>query len=118
MQKRNLSIFLLFCFLLALVNAGSVSFRKVSTGFQLPERAALYSYSSLKHQPTESQNYTIQATNTFQGNQGFKKLLGYLTYWENRVKDFLIFYLEINSHLNNLFAKEYLSHIYPSHNFW
>ena len=116
--KGRFSFFLLLNFWLALINAGSDSFNKTGTNYQLPEKSGSYSYTSLKHPNTEGQIYSLQSSNAVQGNPGFKENFGYLSLCDNKVNYFFTIYIQIDSHINQFFAKEYLSHIYPSHNFW
>jgi hypothetical protein len=107
---------ILVCFSLALFNAGARSVEQTEISFSL--NAPSSSLSNLYFTYPNTDISLIHGTNAFRGTHGFQKVFEYLSNDTRNIIRFASFSSSDNSLPGYLYIHEYLSHIYPFHNFW
>src|SRR5687767_1232857 len=104
-------------FVINLLNAGFLSFVNADSFASVPDKKNTYYYSSLGNLHTEIEICSFQTPGATQGNYGFKKIPGHFT-WDIKRLNYCAFFISLYSSMGNTSLKQYLSHIYPTHNFW
>ena len=117
-KKILLPILILFCYLLALLNAGDLSFQKTISSPSLCAEELSFSNYSSGIPETDHELISLQHFVARTGNSRFPSLIGELSLELISNRDH---YSNRNQRIDveeSHSAKKYLSHIYPSHNFW
>jgi len=117
MRKYSVAIFFPVLFLLAYLTPGLIPVGKTAT--LSSAIAANNSFGTdLNYPHSEIENCNVQGSTALQGSQGLQKIPGYLAYnAKARVISSLLF-TPVTFPFIELFDNNYLSHNYPSHNFW
>jgi hypothetical protein len=114
--KRNPVAVILLSFLLAFAGAGFTSIEK--TVHSTSEKTSSCSISSFNPPHTELEIHSLQAGHPVQGSHHFQKLAGHFTSGGKKGGHYQSYKLSSTQEPTSIWTKEYLSHIYPSHNFW
>lgn len=118
MRKYSVVIFFPVLFLLAYLTAGFVPVGKTAT---LSSAIATTNNSfdtDLNYPHSEIENCNVQGSTALQGNQGLQKIPGHLA--DNTKAQVIssLLFTPVTFPCIELFDNNYLSHNYPSHNFW
>jgi hypothetical protein len=116
-KKYNLPILVAISLLLVLIIADFFSVVKADTFTSIPDKENIYSDSTFGYPHTGTEICSFHTSAVSQANNGFKKLFGYVSYDIKRAYN-CIFNSSSDCSSRYIFLKQYLSHIYPSHNFW
>ena len=116
-KKHNLRILLPVVLATAVLNTSFHSVVKTDFFGTIPEKENTYSSSAFGYPQSEIEIFSSRTPGASQGNHGFKKVLGYLNFEAGKLLK-SIFYLPFFGSPGLVSIKQYLSHIYPSHNFW
>jgi len=113
-RKYFLSIVVFFCFLIAISSAGNSSAQKFTA--VAVTQGDLYSALSVNYPHSEFEvNCHPISANTSSRQQNLHGFLFFSEFTDRR------FHSNLNKDIatvNHIFSKQYLDHIYPSHNFW
>jgi hypothetical protein len=115
MRKYFLFISTLFCFLAAVAGTGNCNARKTFSSISSIE-GNLYSPLSVSYPHTELEVNSHSASINSIGRQQSLQSFTPTAEFPDCYFPFSILYIKENA--SNLSFKQYLFHIYPSHNFW
>jgi hypothetical protein len=114
--KRNPIAIVLLGFLLAFAGAGFTSIDK--TVHSTVEKTPSCSISSFNPPHTELEVHSLQASHSVQGSHHFQKVTGHFASSGNKGGHYQSYRFGSTQEPTPIWTKEYLTHIYPSHNFW
>ena len=114
----GIAFILIVCFSLALLNASNSIIERTNISFSSVNPSESFSSLSFNHPNSDIEISSIHNITASQGSHGFQKILGYVAFDTRNLHKYTEFASSDNSLPGYLYLKEYLSHIYPSHNFW
>ena len=117
-KKYGLFILLFGNFLLALIGAGAASFDGTKPDSFEPEQANNSSASLQKLQHTGFEIHGNQSPAATNCTYRFQHTPGHITFEQYTDNSHFNNFCLSRNYKRNFLCKDYLSHLYPSHNFW
>jgi len=114
----SISFFLIFCFTLTFLNGSKPAIAGTNVLFSSFHPSHSFSDLSFNHPNSEIEIGSIHNSTASHGTHGFQKIFGYVASDPGNLNKYIAFSFSDNRLPGYLFHKKYLSHIYPSHNFW